>query len=331
MAKRVTVYDIAKELNISPSTVSRVLNNSALISNERSAQILKAAKKMGYVRRSVKKHVSRAILNIHLFLPVADSTLTHFFYNISELIDSIIEGFNGVRLNINTRLNDGNLDFLSYKKTGYIDGCIFAFTKPDDTLADILNEREIPLVLLNRKSGKHNCVYYDTPEGVQFLAEKLYQKHGPEIHPCFVGFRGLHKLSMERFAGAKKIFDHHEIPFDSHNLYVVEDLNSIVDTVPDWIRKQGFNAVIAFNDMVALSLLQSMMSRGIRIPEDVSLTGFDNSPILKLLDRRINTMSLSIPELGRRAGEWLHAVIIEKQDTRLHEMLPVEYVEGETI
>ena len=125
---------LAARLNISPSTVSRVLNNSALISNERTDQILQTARQMGYKRRTVKKHISRAILNIHLFLPEASSTLIHFFYNISELLDAIQEGFGPVKLNISTRINDGNIDFMSFKKTGHIDGCIFAFTVPRPAL-----------------------------------------------------------------------------------------------------------------------------------------------------------------------------------------------------
>jgi len=121
MGKRVTVYDIAEELEISPSTVSRVLNKSTLISDERSRQILETAEKLGYQKRAIKKHVTRAILNIHLFLPHGQSTITHFFYNISELIESIQEGFGEVKLNFVTRVNDGNLDFLERKKTGQID------------------------------------------------------------------------------------------------------------------------------------------------------------------------------------------------------------------
>ena len=118
MSKKVTLYDIAEELNISPSTVSRVLNNSTLISDERSRQILETAERLGYRKRTIRRHMSRAILNIHLFLPVAENSVSHFFYNISELIEAVQEGFGDVRLNFVTRINDGNLDFLERKKTG---------------------------------------------------------------------------------------------------------------------------------------------------------------------------------------------------------------------
>ena len=331
MNKRVTVYDIAARLNISPSTVSRVLNNSTLISDERTDQILQTARQMGYKRRTVKKHVSRAILNIHLFLPEASSTLIHFFYNISELLDAIQEGFGPVKLNISTRINDGNIDFLSFKKTGQIDGCIFAFTIPRPELAAALQEKDIPLILLNREHADFSCVYYDTRLGMQLLAEKVIAVRGPAIRPCFIGFRGLEELSTQRFLGAQDKFAEHGIQFDQSNLYLVDDLGTISETVPPWVIRNGFNTILAFNDIVAISLLESLIARGMKIPEDISLTGFDNSPVLHLMDRMIDTISLSIPELGRSAGTWLNSVIIEKRDDSLHLRMPVEYIPGMTL
>ncbi len=274
MTNRVTVYDIAKKLKISPSTVSRVLNNSNLISDERSRQIQETAEEMGYRPRAIKKQESRAILNIHLFLPTSDSTLAHFFYNVSELLDSIQEGFGGVRLNIITRINDGNLDFLSFKKTGHIDGCIFAFTKPTRKLSEALIEREIPAVLLNRRSRQHACIYYDTSKGTKTLADKVYEKRGNDIRACYVAFSGLKSLSMSRFRGAKESFEEHKIAFDEQNLIFMDDLNTIPDRILPWIKKNRFNTVIAFNDYVAMALFQAMLRRGIKIPEEISLTGF---------------------------------------------------------
>ncbi len=331
MAKRVTVYDIARKLDISPSTVSRVLNNSSLISDERTRQIRQAAEEMGYRRRAIKKQVSRAILNIHLFLPRAGNTLIHFFYNLSELIDSIQEGFGSVRLNITTRINDGNMEFLSFKKTGHIDGCIFAFTTPGEELSNALNEREIPVVLLNRQSPDHSFVCYDTGDAMRSLANLVYEKKGKDIRPCYIAFSSLKKLSLERFAGVEKAFASHAVPFGKENLYFVDDLQAISTTAIPWIEQNRFNTVFAFNDFFALSLLQSFTARNIRVPEEISLTGFDNSPLLKMIERKISTMNLSIPELGVKAGEWLNTAIIDKDNSPMQEILPVQYVEGETI
>jgi LacI family transcriptional regulator len=331
MAKRVTVYDIANELNISPSTVSRVLNNSTLISSERSKQILDTAERLGYQKRIIKKHVSRAILNIHLFLPQADSKMTHFFYNISELIESIQDGFGDVNLNFVTRLNDGNLDFLNKKKTGQIDGCVFAFTKPGRELAGALTQRQIPFILLNRRGKSGSYIYYDVNRGLKSMAEKICRSDKRVPRPCFIGYKGLKEISEDRFSAVKDVFCSRGIPFDESSRQDIGDFNEISDWVFQWIRDKHFNTVIAFNDMVAMTILQKAMSMGIRVPEDFSLTGLDDSPLQNILDRRIDTVSLSIWELGRSAGSWMKAVIIDKAEEPLREVLSGEYISGETI
>ena len=78
----------------------------------------------------------------------------------------------------------------------------------------------------------------------------------------------------------------------------ITDFNEISRSVIAWIQENRFNAVFSFNDMVAVSLLQSALARGISVPEDMALTGVDDSPILDLMDRRIDTVSLSVHELG---------------------------------
>jgi len=329
--QKVTVYDIARELGISPSTVSRVLNNSSLISDERSRQIRECAEKMGYTKRVIKKHGSRVILNIHLFLPKTDNQMTHFFYNISELIDSIQEGFGDVRLNFITRVNDGNLEFLERKKTGHIDGCVFAFTVPSPRLQKELKERAIPYILLNRQVKQGSFIGYDIPDGIRLLSKKLYEAGGQDLRPCFLGFGRLPEVSNERYAAAVESFGELGVHFGPDCVLTLDSFEDVPGKGVDWVLEQGFNGVLAFNDLVALSFLQTLLARGISVPGQIRLTGFDNSPIQSLLDRRIDTISLSIPELGRIAGEWLKGNIIDRENRVLREILPVEYISGQTV
>ncbi|MDC7232191.1 MAG: LacI family DNA-binding transcriptional regulator [Spirochaetales bacterium] len=331
MGKRVTVYNIAEELGISPSTVSRVLNNSSLISDERSKQILETAERLGYEKRPIRKHMSRAILNIHLFLPQTDNHLTHFFYNVSELIESIQEGFGEVRLNITTRVNDNNLEFLEKKKTGQIDACVFAFTSPSSELSSRLDDRSIPFLLLNRRDDTHNYIAYDIPEGMTLLARSVFYAASEPLRPCYIGFGKLPEVSRLRYETLTQVFRAENIPFDETSAFTVDELSKIPTVVLDWILENGFNAVFAFNDLTALSIYQGALERGVKIPEDMALTGFDDSPIQNLLTRRIDTVRLSIPVMGQMAGGWLKSCIIDKEADPLREILPVKYIRGGTV
>jgi LacI family transcriptional regulator len=331
LPKRITVYDIAEELNISTSTVSRVLNNSSLISDERSRQIRDTAEKMGYRKRVIKKHINRVILNLHLFLPETNNQLTHFFYNMSDLIESIQEGFGEVRLNFITRVNDGNLEFLERKKTGQIDGCVFAFTSPSLKLQKELNNRSIPYILLNRTLKNGNFIAYDVPQGIRLLSQKMIDRKGSGLRPCYLGFEKLPGVSQERYETALEFFRDKGIHFDKSSSLDIHSLDEIPSKAVQWVQENGFNAVLAFNDLIALSFLQACQYSGLRIPEDIMLTGFDDSPIQNILGRKIDTISLSIPLLGKMAGQWLKSNIIDRDQKELKEILTVSYVQGQTL
>ena len=91
--EKITIYDIAEKLNISVSTVSRVLNNSQLISNDKTRLIQETADKMGYQKRQIKRHQKRTILNIVLILPYREDPYMHLFYDAAQLIKGIEDGF----------------------------------------------------------------------------------------------------------------------------------------------------------------------------------------------------------------------------------------------
>lgn len=289
------------------------------------------AERLGYEKRPIKKHMSRVILNLHLFLPKTDNNLTHFFYNISELIESIHEGFGEVKLNIITRVNDNNLEFLQKKKTGQIDACIFAFTSPSTELADELDARSIPFILLNRRDENQNYIAYDVPEGMSLLARSVFYARGKDLKPCYLGFSKLPEVSRVRFEALKDLFKKEGIAFDESSVLNVDEFSQIPLSAVDWVLEKGFNGVFAFNDLAALSFYQAAGERNIRIPEDLSLTGFDDSPIQNLLPRRIDTVRLSIPVLGQMAGSWLKSNIIDKESDPLREILPIKYIRGGTV
>jgi len=204
-AKKVTVYDIAKELDISSSTVSRVLNNSNLISDGRKKMILDTAKRLGYKKRTIKKQSGRAILNIRLFLPPAKYNYIHLFYDVAELISGIQKGFADVKVNIITSINDGDLSLLESKKLGDIDGCIFAFTVPSEKLESHLEEKQIPIILLNREQPENNFAMIDNNSGMRKLAEAVMEKRG-NTKPCYIGFEPIGRVSLKRQQGLIEAF-----------------------------------------------------------------------------------------------------------------------------
>lgn len=332
MGKRVTVYDISERLGLSPSTVSRVLNNSSLISEEKRQLILSTAEEMGYQKRIIRKQKGRAIINIRLFLPKTTYSYIHLFYDVAELVEGIELGFEETRINIITSLNEGDLSVFDSKKLGDIDGCIFAFTKPSQALEELLEERSVPFVLLNRPTAENNYVFVDNHRGMQKLIDAMYKKRGNALKPCFVGFSQLPSVSRSREFGVAGACKEKGIAFDrNHDVIMVDSLDELREKVLPAIELNSYNGVLCFNDLMAVSLYQAVLQKGWKIPQRFSLSGFDNSPILQLLDQRIDTIEFSLTKLGEEASRWLSSRILDRVETSVQQAIEGPYIAGDTI
>lgn len=328
MSKKVTVYDIAEKLSISAGTVSRALNTSSLISSEKSELIRRTAKEMGYEKREIKRPGSRAILNIILFIPYSTEPQYHLFYDSAQLISGIRSGFGETRVNILAELNDGSSTVLDNRKVGEIDGVVFAFTDPPETIVTMLARRKIPMLLLNRKDDKFNYITLDNDGAIDKLFS-LVKAEKKRLQPFYIGLKGAEKVNSYR----ENAFLHSCKTYEIKKFEVLE-ISSFEEITPGLLKdihKREFNWIVCFNDIVAVSGLSSAALADIMIPEEISITGFDNSPLRNVFSRKIDTIELEVNEMGRRAGEWLFQNIIEKESAPIQEELQFRYISGDTI
>ena len=328
MSKNITVYNIAEKLGVSAGTVSRALNGSSLISNERSELIRRTAKEMGYRKRQIRRPESRAILNIILFLPYSTEPQYHLFYDPAQLVSGIRSGFGDTRVNIIAELNDGSLTVLNNRKVGDIDGVVFAFTDPPETITAILNKRKIPMLLLNREDKQFNYITLDNEGAINKLFSLVLEAK-KDVFPFYIGLKGAEKVNSYRKKAFLKACKNYQIKKSE-----VLDISSFEEISPDLlkeIQKRQFNWIVCFNDIVAVSALSSSTLAEITIPEEMSITGFDNSPLRNVFSRKIDTIDLEVNKMGKRAGEWLFKGIMEKIEEPIQEEVKYRYISGDTI
>ena len=323
------MYDVARELGISASTVSRVLNNSILISEEKRTLILDTARRLGYEKRPIRRHQNRAILNIKLFLPTHRYVSTHLFYNPAELIQGLYEGFGDVRMNIITRLAGQSRELFQTKKLGDIDGCVFAFCEPDPEVYRMLSDRGVPLVELNRIHPDRNYVSCHNAQGIRRLLAELYRARWKTLKPYYLGFSQIPFVEDQRLKGYLEAVK--EFQIQEGNFRVLDTLSQITPQFLKELKKLGYNGILCFNDVMAVYVYQCALAGGLRIPRDFSLTGFDDSPVRELVSKRIDTISLSVPQLAREAGAWLRRRIIDRDPERIQKLIEGTYVPGETL
>ncbi len=330
MAKRVTVYDIARELSISPSTVSRVMNNSVLVSDEKRSLILRTAARLGYQKRVIRKQKSRAILNIVLVLPFRHEAGVDLFLAVGELITAIREGIGQTRTNVIVEVNEHGLGFLDNKKLGDIDGIIFAFTDVTQPVRDLVRQREIPLLMINRLQDETDYVACDNEGGMALLLEKIIERR-PQPRVCFLGFAPIRYVSELRRNGVAQACQANGLAFTPEDVIELDSLAGVTSDLVHALVHDSYDAVMCVNDIVAVAVYQAALHSRIPVPEAFSLTGYDNSPIRALFPKKIDTINLSTVALGREAGGWLRKRILERGTVGIQKRILGEYVPGDTI
>jgi LacI family transcriptional regulator len=330
MQRRVTVYDIANELDISASTVSRVLNNSSLISAEKRELILKTAAQLGYKKRTIRRQRGRSILNVALFLPHAERSYLHLFYDPAELIHGIQSGFDDVTVNTVTALNDASSTLFEHKKLGDIDGCIFGFTSPDDALLSRVEARGLPYVLVNRRDERRNCVSADDEGGFHQLVSQVCRRV-PEPRVGYLGFAPVREVTDRRRRALEEACADHGVELDPNLLAEVDSLEDIDSTLVERLCEDRRNVLFCFNDVVAVYVYQEALAAGKVAGRDFSLTGFDNSPVRELTTRKIDTISLSVSKLGHEAAARLASTILDREEGVIDLRVPGDHVAGQTI
>lgn len=325
----ITIYDIANELKISPSTVSRVLNNSTLISNETSQKIQETAKSLGYQPRVIKKQQHRAILTIKLITGPKNDHLLPIFYDFTDLLKGIRIGSQNLKLNLAVEINDADLNLFDNKKGGNMDGIIFAFTKPNHAIYEALRDKKIPNLTINRTLPLEDYITCDHYLGIKNLVLQLKSKRiKPSI--CFLYLLPHNDISKERLECLKKITQEEKINFHNEDAISIKNTEKINIDFFKQIKKK-YNCIVAMNDVLALTVLARASTFGFNIPNDFSLTGFDNSPARNLFPQKVDTISLPVEEIGVKAGEWIHHRIIQKSQIPFQVELPGSYEKGDTI
>jgi DNA-binding LacI/PurR family transcriptional regulator len=269
-------------------------------------------------------------MTVKLYIPESRDSYVHLFYDVAGLIDGIQRGFEEVRLNIVICLNDGSDASFAAKKTGVVDAAVFAFTQASDSLYRRYEERGIPVIHINRVHPEHNYIAVDNYLGMETLLRRIVEERGG-AKPCFIGFSPIAYISRERRAGLLGAASKLNVDFGPEDCFDFDSISNLDGAFVRSLPERGYDAVLCFNDLIAVHVYNRAFREGLDIPRDFALTGFDNAPVLDLAPRRIDTVEFSLRELGSRTGAWLKRLLIDCDTVSLRVTLAGDYVRGETI
>jgi LacI family transcriptional regulator len=306
---RTTLRDIARQVGVHPSTVSRVLNpeTRSMVSEEIAEKVTAAATKLGY-RPNPIAYGLRTNKSFTVGILVPDLT-NPVFPPIMRGIETTLEaaGYTAILANSD---NDPTRErtILDAMRGRRVDGLILATAHRGDPLVAECLEEETPVVLINRKVDQPGVpwVVNDDAAGIaaalDHLADlghtRIAHLAGPqELSTAFARARGLRTAMKARgLTVDEELF----IPCEVFN---VDEGRRCCAMLLD--RTRDFTAIVAAHDLLAIGCFEALAAIGLSCPEDVSVTGYNNIPLVDRLNPPLTTLRTPLHEMGVQAARCL--------------------------
>jgi len=339
--KRADIFLIAREAKVSIATVSRVLNKTQAVTEDKKKRVLAACKKYDY-RPS---HIARAIRtrrtrNIALVI----HSLSIFTKNV-ELIDSVEEKLEsyGYCLNIfNTRLNiEKQDDIVNIIDERVIDGVIlqgsgFTSRKMDRKVIEQLCERDIPSFLIERYIANKDMPYaaIDGKKGGELAAEYLLDMGHKNIG--IITYPLKYTVLNDRISGFMKVLKKAgiepglmwELEVSGHN---ISDNEASIGERAGSIKESKISAIFCTTDILAISLINVLRSNNIKVPGDISVIGFDNHPLSEAIPNKLTTINNDLKKLGEIAVDNLVSRIEKGRFIKTSTVIEPALIERDTV
>lgn len=305
----VSIRDVAKLANVSPATVSRVINGTANVAEDKKQRVLRAIEESGFtpneVARSLFKKSSKII---GIIIP---SIKNPFFTELSSSVERTANqyGYRMLLCNTNAEL-EKEKNALSMLSAMNVDGIILATSNKE--LQRYLDECKTPIVTIDRLVSAHvsgGYIHCDHYEGGRIAMEHLLDCKCKNI----VCVKGMDQISSakERYEGYLDVCKEHGIKEQS--IECDYDFNEGLLMAERLLEQfPQVDGIIACNDMVAISIYKILHRKGIKVPQNIQLIGYDNIYLSSLMTPEFTTVAQPIDRMGVKAVKLL---IEEKEES----------------
>lgn len=333
--KRVTIKDIAQETGLSIATVSYVLNGKNNVLEETKSIVNDAAKKLGYVRNfSARSLVMNRSNLIGVVIPQTEPGSAMVFENpfYSEMLSSIEFHARQIGYHVIVSGTDADEKYYNLARERNLDGIIIIGAYSNSFYEGLKNSN-IPIVMVDSyiEEQQFKSVKLEDCQGA-YLATSYLIEHGHTDIAFLAGNLKDHGVGERRLEGYEKALNEHNIPFKKENILTLNtDFDSGRKLGKRLVETTKATAAFCVADILAFGLMKELNSMGIRIPEDISVMGFDNLKIGEYCSPGLTTVGQNIFEKGEKAVELLINSIEEKENNVKEIILPTTIVERESV
>lgn len=326
-----TIYDVAERAGASPATVSRVLNDPSKVAAEKRNKILAAIKELGFVPKAEAVAVARKFYR--KICVIAPFFTQPAFMQRLRGVESVL---NGEHFEIVIYSITSKTDLSEYIKTlttlSQTDGLILFSLNPDKQSMELLKEAKFPVCFIESGTDDFDCVEIQNVLGGKKAAEYLFSKGCRK--PGFVGEQAAYEhtvlATIERFQGFKEFFESRNIQIADKNVWIGEFADGKVDEgINNFLNREELpDCVFCSSDLVATRFITLAKEKGIRIPEDIKVIGFDDIDLSKYTG--LSSVSQSLDDSGVQAAKLIISRLTDLQRAPCKVTVPIEIIERQS-
>ncbi|HDT2351100.1 HTH-type transcriptional regulator GalS [Klebsiella pneumoniae] len=300
----ITIRDVARQAGVSVATVSRVLNNSALVSPDTRDVVMKAVTQLGYRPNANAQALATQVSDTIgvVVMDVSDA----FFGALVKAVDTVAQQHQKYVL-IGNSYHEAEkerhaIEVLIRQRCSAL--IVHSKALSDDELSDFM--QHIPaMVLINRivPGYAHRCVGLDNVSGA-LMATRMLLNHGHQRIGYLSSNHGIEDDDMRREGWSKALQEQGIIAPDSWIGSGSPDMQGGEAAMVELLgRNLGLTAVFAYNDSMAAGALTTLKDNGIVVPQHLSLIGFDDIPISRYTDPQLTTVRYPVMSMAKLATE----------------------------
>ena len=302
-----TIKDVARAAGVSTSTVSRALSSPGLVNDVTLEVVRKAAERLGYrPNRAARGLITGRTRNLGIVLPDLGN----------PVYPGIVKGIQARahEADYSAFLADSDEDAsaepaLVRALAEQVDGIVLCSPRmSDDQLRDLVGETT--LVVINRRVDDIPSVTFDDHDGVRQAVTHLHALGHRRI--AWVGGPAYSYSQHRRLAGMRTTCA--DLDLDLVDLGQFAPRFSSGLAAADLVVASGASAVVAYNDLVALGILNRLSSRGVAVPDRISVVGHDDIPFASMTNPGLTTVALSTERAGRTAVDLLLSLLAPGHD-----------------
>lgn len=322
-----TIDAVAQAAGVSIATVSRVLNQTRPVVEETAMRVLAAVEQLGYIPQTAARHLAQGkTQTIGLVFP--DVSNDFFSPLLESITDSAAEAGYDLLIAIR-RIRHANSVQRSPLGKQNTDGLLVFDQSIDEGELRRLHAAHFPVVLLYRSAPEgmdFPCIRIEDRSGARQITNHLIEQHGRRRIAFLRGPVG-NEDSQLREQGYRESLAAHGIPFRASLIGDGEFYEGPArTTVARWLAEGlEFDAIFAGDDGSASGALAALTQAGRRVPQDVSLVGFDDAPVARYLNPQLTTVRAPSDRVGREAIRQL-VRLVETGEADAVTMLPTDLV-----